>query len=101
MPGYAGRTPFVGRERELALLLERLGAAGDGQGGVVFVAGEPGIGKTRLLEELVEQARIAGWTVASGRAYETEGLPPYLPFVEALTEWASACTDDDLRSCLG
>jgi len=101
MPEYAGRTPFVGRERERALLLERLKAAGDGQGGVVLVAGEPGIGKTRLLEELADGARAAGWTVIGGRAYETEGLPPYLPFIEAVSEWANACTDDNLRSCLG
>ncbi|MGH2584417.1 MAG: ATP-binding protein, partial [Dehalococcoidia bacterium] len=101
MAGYAGRTPLVGRQRERALLWERLRAAGRGEGGVTVVAGEPGIGKTRLLEEVAAQAKAAGWTVIGGRAYETEGLPPYLPFVEALTAWAGACSDEELAAGLG
>jgi predicted ATPase len=46
-------TPLVGRGRELATLTERLEAAERGEGGVVLIAGEPGIGKTRLLNEHV------------------------------------------------
>jgi len=63
----AVRTPFVGRARELARLLERLEAAERGQGGLVLIAGEPGIGKTRLLRELAERARAGGWRVLGGR----------------------------------
>src|SRR5687767_10563999 len=76
--------PLVGREGELATLLGRLADAGRGQGGVALVAGEPGIGKTRLLAELADRAGAAGWTVLVGHAYDTEGMPPYLPFIEAL-----------------
>src|SRR5260370_19142706 len=47
-----GLTPFVGRQRELGMLLERFEQANDGQGQVVFIVGEPGIGKSRLLYEL-------------------------------------------------
>jgi transcriptional regulator with AAA-type ATPase domain len=50
-------TPFVGREAELAALTADLDAAVAGRGGVVLLAGEPGIGKTRLAEELAAQAR--------------------------------------------
>src|SRR5215208_4810980 len=78
------RPSFVGRERELALLDDRLAAAGRGEGRLVLVADEPGIGKTRLVAELAASARDAGWRVLAGRAYDQEGLPPYLPFVEAL-----------------
>jgi hypothetical protein len=77
------RTPLVGRERELALLDERLAAVGRGEGRLVLVAGEPGIGKTRLLAELAERAARGGWRVLQGRAYEPEGMQPYLPFAEA------------------
>jgi predicted ATPase len=84
VPGIHDRIPFVGRERELAMLVERLDAARHGQGGAVLIAGEPGIGKTRVLAEMAEHARAQSWLVLFGHAYETEGMPPYLLFVEAL-----------------
>ena len=96
-----GRTPFVGRQRELDALLARLGTAGGGNGGVVLVAGEPGIGKTRLLAELAGQSRPHGWQVLTGRAYESEGMPPYLPFAEALRDYVRGCPPDILRPQLG
>jgi predicted ATPase len=53
--------PFVGRERQMAFLMERLQAAGRGEGGVVLVSGEPGIGKTRVLAEFSARAQQGGW----------------------------------------
>lgn len=97
----AGRTPFVGRTAELAALRARLAAAGQGEGGVVLIAGEPGIGKTRLAGELAEQAQADGWIVLAGRAYQAEGLPPYLPFVEALRAYVRAAVPETLRRQLG
>jgi class 3 adenylate cyclase len=52
---HTGLTPLVGREHEIALLLERWQLAQDGEGQVVLLSGEPGIGKSRILNALVEQ----------------------------------------------
>ncbi len=51
----SGLTPLVGREQELGLLLDRWGQAEDGDGQVVLLSGEPGIGKSRILQTLREQ----------------------------------------------
>ncbi|MGH2586683.1 MAG: ATP-binding protein, partial [Dehalococcoidia bacterium] len=51
MPALIGPTSFVGRERELTALVARLEGASAGRGGIVLIAGEPGIGKTRVLQE--------------------------------------------------
>jgi class 3 adenylate cyclase/tetratricopeptide (TPR) repeat protein len=57
-----GLTPFVGRGRELRLLLDAYERAKDGEGQVVFVVGDPGIGKSRLLRELRRHiGENAGW----------------------------------------
>lgn len=81
----ARRTGFVGRERELSALIEPL-RRGAREGRVAFVAGEPGIGKSRLLREVAEQAGRLGWLTLSGRAYDIEGMPAYLPFIEVIRE---------------
>jgi DNA-binding NarL/FixJ family response regulator len=103
MSGPAGspRTPFVGRKRELAALEGRLDGVDRGAGGVVLIAGEPGIGKTRLVLELAGRVRPRGCLVLFGRAYESEGMPPYLPFVEALREHVRAQPLSELRARLG
>jgi hypothetical protein len=50
-------TPFVGRESELALLQERWGQVQEGQGRVVVLSGDAGIGKSRLIRQVAERAR--------------------------------------------
>jgi class 3 adenylate cyclase/DNA-binding CsgD family transcriptional regulator len=97
----ASRSGFVGRERELATLAARLEAAAGGRGGVVLVAGEPGIGKTRVVAELTGRARAAGWRVLVGRAYESDVTPPYLPFTQALRDYVRECPLEELRTQLG
>jgi ATP/maltotriose-dependent transcriptional regulator MalT len=94
------QTPFVGRAQELRRLEERLAAAEAGAGGVVLISGEPGVGKSRLMAELSQQARSRGWLVLSGRAYDTEGMPPYLPFAEALRQYVLTSKNEELTARL-
>ena len=76
---------FVGRSDELEELVRALHAAAEGAGGTVLVAGEAGIGKTRLASELAVRARGAGFDVLLGRCLDLVGTElPYQPFVEAL-----------------
>ena len=72
---------LVGRASEMATLTEALSAAGRGQGGLLLVRGEAGIGKTRLLDELAERA-APSHVVLAGRAVPGGGA--YRPVAEAL-----------------
>jgi predicted ATPase/class 3 adenylate cyclase len=94
------RTPFVGRKEEMASLEQALAAARGGRGGVVMLAGEPGIGKTRLAEEFCDHARN-GATVVRGGCYEGDIGAPYRPWVEALREYVGTHPGNDLRYQLG
>ena len=76
--------PFVGRKPELALLRDRW----DAKGGVVVLAGEAGVGKTRLAARFASAAHAGGATVLHGRIDE-ETVVPYQPFVEALRHYAA------------
>jgi len=76
--------PCVGRERELAFLAARLGEAQAGRGQLVLVHGEPGIGKSRLLEEFGRLAESRGGRQLTARCYELERDLPYAPIVDAL-----------------
>jgi DNA-binding CsgD family transcriptional regulator len=76
--------PFVGREREMAELTEALDDTLEGRGGLIMLMGEPGIGKTRLMEELTAVARSRGTLVAWGASYEAGGTPPYWPWIQAI-----------------
>lgn len=78
------RLPFVGREKEWPALSHLLHEVIRGRGRVVFVRGEPGIGKTRLLEELAGLAVVRGARVLAGSCYELEQNLAYAPILEAL-----------------
>lgn len=75
--------PLVGRSREVAVLDAALARARGGWGQLVLVAGEPGIGKTRLVAELADTVPDDGVQVLAGRCTEGAAVP-YEPFVEAL-----------------
>src|SRR3954463_1235363 len=76
--------PLVGRGEELALLSKTMDEAGRGAGRSVFIVGEGGIGKTRLVPAAAERALKHGWNVAIGRAYPVESGVPYALFSDAL-----------------
>ncbi|MGZ3356135.1 MAG: ATP-binding protein, partial [Isosphaeraceae bacterium] len=100
-PAGSTLTSFVGRQEEVTQLRRCLEAAIRGQGSLVLVAGEPGVGKTRLVSELAIDTADRGLQVLTGRAYETEGMPPYLPFIEALNQRIRGRTPEELREDLG
>ena len=77
-------SPFVGRDRELNQLNKAWNAAREGGAHLLLVSGEPGIGKTRLTLELSRRVRTEGHVVASARAYEAAGRPPWGPVVDLL-----------------
>ena len=77
---------FVGRVTERARLLALLDRARAGQGGLIVILGEPGIGKTRLLEELTHAAKWRGWQIAWGRGDEFHLPAAYAPLAQALTD---------------
>src|SRR5215469_5606386 len=92
---------LVGRQRELDSLWNQFEQSIAGRLRVALVAGEPGIGKTRLLREVARHAEQAGASVLSGGASEAEGMPPYLPFLEALGQHIRAATPDEVRAQAG
>ena len=75
--------PLVGREEEVARLRQARAAAWQKHGATALIQGEAGIGKTRLAEALIADALEAGGQVLFGRAYETQQILPFGPWVEA------------------
>ena len=75
-----------GRDDELRALRDVFAQAADGRGGVVFITGEPGIGKSRLVRELTGQARGLGALTATGLAVPAGSGTPYRPLTEALLQ---------------
>jgi class 3 adenylate cyclase len=102
MPGLltrAGRI-FVGRDEELERLLGLWKEAAAGERRVGLLAGEPGIGKTRLAVELAGAVRESGGVVLAGRCDEDLGVP-YQPFVEALRHYVSCAEERRLGRYAG
>jgi DNA-binding SARP family transcriptional activator len=96
----SARRGFVGRERELAELFGGLDDAFAGRGSLFLLVGEPGIGKTRLAEELIARARARGARVLVGRCWEAGGAPAYWPWVQSLRAYLRDTDSRDLRSHL-
>ena len=76
---------LAGRDQELAALRQWLAEALAGHGRLVVLTGPPGIGKTRLAEELADGARRSGQRVLWGRAVEEQGAPPLWPWRRILS----------------
>lgn len=97
---FNNRYAFIGREREQGLLREWRAETCAGRTRVVLVSGEPGIGKTRLAEEVATESREAGMGVFWGRCFEWEGAPAYWPWVEILRDYLEHNESDSLRDQL-
>ena len=94
------KLPFVGRQAEYETMLKKLADARNNRGSVILLAGEPGIGKTRLTEEFCEHAS-SGATVIRGNCYEGDVSAPFGPWTEALRSLIEQTPDTDLRETLG
>ena len=92
---------FVGRDRELAELLAALEQAFAGSGSLFLLAGEPGIGKSRLADELGRRAKEAGARVLWGRCWEAGGAPAYWPWLQSLRSHLRESDPDSIRTQLG
>jgi ABC-type oligopeptide transport system substrate-binding subunit/DNA-binding SARP family transcriptional activator len=89
-------SPWVGRQQEMALLDDCWQRAQAGQGELLLVSGEAGVGKTRLVDEFARRLRWQGVRVLWGRCYEFERVLPYQPLAEALRAIAPAPTAAEL-----
>jgi DNA-binding SARP family transcriptional activator len=92
---------FVGREAELGRLREALVSARSGQGRLVLVAGEMGIGKSHLVRRLAAEVKADGQEVIWGRVWEEDGAPPYWPWLMILRQLLESRDVDWLRHRLG
>jgi class 3 adenylate cyclase/tetratricopeptide (TPR) repeat protein len=93
--GFLGALPsgvLVGRETEWNRIMQSMEAVMQGTGRLLLISGEPGIGKTRMAQEVTLKARHWGFLVATGRCYEQEQAVPYYPFLEALVTLYETCS---------
>lgn len=87
--------PCVGRDREIGHMRRVLEAVKTGMGGTVFVGGEPGIGKTRLIREVKSEAIRQGFNVFSGNCRKELTLP-YEPWVEQFEQLLCSIPEDQV-----
>ena len=92
---------FVGRERDVERLRVALENTIAGRGHVAMVSGEPGVGKSRLAQELARRSEFRGAQVAWGRCYDEQGLPPYWPWVQIIRSFLRSGSSDDMARALG
>lgn len=98
--GHTGGA-FVDRLRELAELRAGIEGALAGRGRLVTIAGEPGVGKSRLADEAASRAAAEGMRVLWGRCWEHGGAPAYWPWVQILRDLAGAAEPTLLSDWMG
>ncbi|HEY5906737.1 MAG TPA: AAA family ATPase, partial [Vicinamibacteria bacterium] len=94
-PAPRGRRPFVGRAREMAILTECWAHAHAGRGQTVGLAGEPGIGKSRLLAEFIRTGQPAGARLLEIRTAAYTQMMPYQPIIDFLRSYCRIEDRDD------
>jgi DNA-binding winged helix-turn-helix (wHTH) protein/predicted ATPase len=103
-PQFRARPPrgMVGRDRELATLLSVLDDAVSRRGRLVLISGEPGVGKTRMADEVAAAADAKRMAIMVGHCSEHDEAVAYLPFVEILEDFIDRESNPDvLRAALG
>ena len=98
-----GLTPLVGRESEVALLVERWQQAKDGQGQVILLSGEAGIGKSRLVQMLkdhVASAPYTLWECRSSPYYQNTALYPIIDLIQRTLRWQPDETPEEKLATL-
>jgi tetratricopeptide (TPR) repeat protein/KaiC/GvpD/RAD55 family RecA-like ATPase len=103
-PIAAKEVPLVDRTEEMNVLKEAVYRAVHGEGGLVFIHGEAGIGKTRLVRELGAYARSRGVQVLYGRCpalFRMDGVPPYVLWKEVIKDYLETCTPEQLYRVIG
>jgi DNA-binding SARP family transcriptional activator/predicted ATPase len=93
-------TDFTGREAEISRLAELLGLAARGSGQVVAVAGEPGVGKSRLAHEFVQSPHATDWTVLKTGAASHEAGATFLPIANLIRAWSKIGERDTREEAL-
>ena len=93
-----GLSPFVGRQPELEALQQALARAGAGQGQVVALPGEPGVGKSRLVYEFVHSHHTQGWLTLESSSVSYGKATAYLPVCDLLKAYCHIADRDDLRT---
>jgi len=93
--------PLIGRQRELSALQREFQNAARGRTTFVLLSGEPGVGKSHLLAEAARLDEAEGARVMRGHCLQSEGMPPYLPFLEALGEIVRTAPQAQLRRQTG
>ena len=97
--GRAG--DFVGRSEELGILQNALERVIGDEGEIILVAGEAGIGKTRMSEEFLRYASAQGVRTLWGRCYEGDGAPAYWPWVQVVRSYMEGRSTAELRTVMG
>ena len=103
-PTVVREIQLIDRDEEMQVLKEAADRAASGQGGVVLLYGEAGIGKTRLARELGAYARSQGMQVLSGRCpalFRMDGVPPYVLWEEVIKDYMDVCTLEELHKAIG
>jgi predicted ATPase/KaiC/GvpD/RAD55 family RecA-like ATPase len=103
-PIAAKEVPLVDRTEEMNVLKEAVYRAVHGEGGLVLLHGEAGIGKTRLARELGAYARSRGVQVLYGRCpalFRMDGVPPYILWKEVVKDYLETCTPEKLYRVIG
>ena len=93
-----GLTPFVGRQQELDAVHQALERARTGQGQVVALVGEAGVGKSRLVHECVHSHHTQGWRVLESASVSYGKATPYFPVIDLLKRYCHVDDGDDART---